>query len=121
MDTLSKLPVDLRNKLESLSVEPLEDHSLLLQELDEYLAVARKNLHSRQLGLAEGIATRALELLNSQKSERGKRLAQAAVKYLLLTEDVTPDFDSPQGLEDDLQVFNAVASSLGREDLLLFV
>ena len=30
-----------------------------------------------------------------------------------------PDFDSSQGLDDDAQVFNAVAVRLGRADLVL--
>ena len=116
-----KLPNALQERVGALLQEPAESSQILREELDEYLTTARKSLPSgsRQRGLAESVATRMLELLNSQVSPDGLRLAQAALKYLVQEDDLQPDFDSSQGLDDDAQVFNAVAVRLGRADLVL--
>lgn len=111
----------LPTQIQEFLGEPLESTDFLRQELEEYLAVARRKLpnSSRQRGLAESIAARAFELFVSQTGEEERKLAQAAVKYLLLTEDAIGDFESPEGLDDDAEVFNAVANYLGRADLVI--
>lgn len=47
------------------------------------------------------------------------RLAQVAVRYLVMDEDADSDTDSPFGFDDDVEVFNAVCEQLGLSDLLL--
>lgn len=115
------LPIALKLKPELLAMvielyeQPLEPPEVLKQELDEYLLTAARTC-PEVAGLAERIASRALELLNTPSGVEHVKLVQAAIKYLLKTDDVSPDF-IPGGLDDDLEVFNAVAGYLGRTDL----
>ncbi|MBT9584111.1 hypothetical protein IV102_12290 [bacterium] len=115
------LPEPLQKRVTELLLEPLETGQVLAEELDEYLVMARQHLPSgsRQLGLAESLATRLVELLHSQLEPEGRQLAQVALRYLVLDQDASPDFASEQGLDDDVQVFNAIAAQLGRSDLIL--
>ena len=115
------LPESLQKRVTDLLLEPPETAQVLAEELDEYLVVARQHLPSgsRQLGLAESLATRLVELLHSQLEPEGRRLVQVALRYLVLDQDASPDFASEQGLDDDVQVFNAIAAQLGRSDLIL--
>jgi len=116
-----KLTGSILHKVEEMAAQPLEEEQILLEGLEEYLESARRHLPrgSNQLGLAEGISARVLELLKTQEVEPCQRLAQAALKYLLKTDDMISDFESPHGLYDDVEVFNAIAAALGREDLCL--
>jgi hypothetical protein len=47
------------------------------------------------------------------------RMAQIAVRYVVLDEDADGDVDSPYGFDDDVEVFNAVAASVGLGHLAL--
>lgn len=115
------VPIALKLKPELLAIvtelyeQPLEPPEVLKQELDEYLSTARRTC-PEVAGLAERISTRALELFLNPGGVEHLKLAQAAIKYLLKTDDAKPDF-TPGGLDDDLEVFNAVAAYLGRQDL----
>lgn len=119
--TILKLSHHLLQRVVNLLNEPILTNAELIAELDEYLATARRRLpdDAPQRGLVESMATRLLELLNSEQTPFGHQLAQAALRYLVLENDEQPDFDSPQGLDDDTEVFNAVAERLGRADLQL--
>ena len=47
------------------------------------------------------------------------RLAQVAVRYLVMDEDADSDTESPFGFDDDVEVFNAVCEELGLPELVL--
>lgn len=118
------LPPSLKATVVELYRQPLADTGELRQELDAYLEraglVFPPGSHRRYL--AEQIATRALSMLDSlgpEGPEDQRRAVQAAARYLMMTDDAYSDFESEQGLEDDAQVFNAVCTCLGREDLIL--
>ena len=44
---------------------------------------------------------------------------RAAIAYFTTSDDSEPDFDSPIGFEDDLEVLNACLKLAGRSDLYL--
>ena len=50
--------------------------------------------------------------------EEARVLAQAAIRYFVVSEDGDDDFESPTGLDDDDAVMKAVLQHLGRADLL---
>lgn len=47
------------------------------------------------------------------------RAVQAAVRYFVLEEDGDEDMESEDGFDDDIEVMNAVANALGRDDLVI--
>ena len=69
--------------------------------------------------LAQRLAAGCHAILDATQGTDDHRLAQAAVAYFALTDDGDDDLTSPSGLADDVAVFNTVATSIGRPDLLL--
>ena len=70
--------------------------------------------------LARAIAHRLIQMLDGLKTPidpTHHRMIQVAVRYYELEPD--EDLASPFGLDDDLEVMNAVAEALDRKDLLL--
>lgn len=59
-----------------------------------------------------------LDMLEQGADEATHRLVQAAVRYFVIEEDIEPDRETLWGLDDDAVVCGAVASHLGRDDLL---
>ena len=59
-----------------------------------------------------------LDMLEKDADEATHRLVQAAVRYFVIEEDIEPDRETLWGLDDDAVVCGAVASHLGRDDLL---
>lgn len=110
---------NILRELEELASRPAEEIGVLQQRLADYVEAARQKLAEGtvQRKLAEGIAANSLELLLAEQDGPYRHLAQAAILYLLQTEDLISDFDSPYGLYDDVEVFNAVAHALMRPDL----
>lgn len=110
---------NLLREVEELAAQASLPEDSLRLRLQDYLDAARATLAqgSVQRQLAEGIALNSLELLSSQGEGVGRPLAQAAILYLLQTDDLISDFESPLGLYDDVEVFNAVALALMRPDL----
>jgi hypothetical protein len=70
--------------------------------------------------LARAIAHRLIQMLDGVETPINPthhRMIQVAVRYYELEPD--EDLASPFGLEDDVEVMNAVAEALDRRDLLL--
>jgi hypothetical protein len=59
-----------------------------------------------------------LDMLEKDADEATHRLVQAAVRYFVIEEDIEPDRETLWGLDDDAVVCGAVASHLGRDDLM---
>ena len=73
------------------------------------------------LGLAEQIANRLTLLLDELErlSPEHQRLALAAARYFVSSNDVNPDTETVLGLDDDASVMNHVAELLGRPELTI--
>lgn len=72
--------------------------------------------------VAFALASEARALIDeAERRQDGEthRLVQAAVMYFVLDEDAEHDLYAAGGLDDDAAVLNAVARSLGREDLVV--
>ena len=83
-------------------------------------ALARRASLLTDVPLARAIAERLLimiDCLSANSTSSQHRMVQVAVRYFELEPD--EDLASPFGLEDDVEVMNAVAEALGRQDLIL--
>lgn len=83
-------------------------------------ALARRASLLTDVPLARALADRLLlmvDTLGSDCTPTQHRMVQVAVRYFELEPD--EDLASPFGLEDDVEVMNAVAEALGRQDLIL--
>lgn len=110
------LPPDLRPRWERLLQQPLSPVEVLRGDLEDYLA--------RVDGMADpavlaGLAAGCRDLLSGSWTHEQRQLVQVAVTWFLLEEDEEPDLESVAGLDDDAEVFNAVARELGRQDLVI--
>lgn len=111
------LPADLRHRWERLLQQPLSPVEVLRGDLEDYLA--RVEGTQADPKVLQGLIAGCRALLDTEWDEESRRLVQGAVTYFLLEDDEEPDLDSVAGLDDDAEVFNAVARALGREDLVI--
>lgn len=111
------LPPDLRPRWERLLQQPLTPLEVLRGDLEDYLARVQGTVADP--AVVAGLATGFRALLSGTWDEQQRRLVQAAVTWLLLEDDAEPDLESVAGLDDDAEVFNAVARELGRQDLAI--
>jgi len=70
-----------------------------------------KELARSLMGLLRG--------LTPDGPEFDHRAVQAACRYFVLEEDGDEDMESEDGFDDDIEVMNAVANALGRDDLVI--
>ncbi len=73
---------------------------------------------SLDLPAARGLGNAILELIKLCPEEHSSHL-QAVVAYFLHSDDAEPDFDSPDGFDDDIGVYNAVCEHVGLPELRL--
>lgn len=111
------LPPDLRSRWERLLQQPLAPVEVLRGDLEDYLA--RVEGTQADPKVLEGLVVGCRALLAGEWDEERRRLVQAAVTYFLMEDDEEPDLDSVAGLDDDAEVFNAVARAVGRADLVI--
>lgn len=107
-----------------LAEELLKQVATYQKELQTHLAAAKAaNDQDRLTNLEVGdrIAHVATELLHSTNrfSELQQTWIVGAVRYLVERQDSNDDFLDPFGLDDDLAVMNAVATAIGRTDLVV--
>lgn len=122
--TIPGIPHESQALFDRLHDEPLAPVAELRAELRAYAerigtAAAANELLDNPLAEAitrccEGL----LELAEGDANEATRRLVQAAVRYFVIEEDIEPDRESLWGLDDDAVVCGAVASFLGRDDLM---
>lgn len=122
--TIPGIPHESQALFDRLHDAPLVSPTELRTELRAYAARIGSAAAANEMldvTLADAI-TRCceglLDMLEQDTDEATRRLVQAAVRYFVIEEDVEPDRDTLWGLDDDAVVCGAVASHLGREDLL---
>lgn len=73
------------------------------------------------IDLAELLCLRLESLLDASPSMGAveRAMVVGAARYFISDEDARPDAASATGLDDDVEVFNHVASNIGRADLLI--
>lgn len=111
---LDALLSDSRAVVERLLREPQVELESLREEVLGYrqLIEAAGPVADQEVGawLVDG----ALALMDAVKGDtpERQRLAQVAVHYFVLDDDGDDDLASPFGLDDDVEVFNAVVGEL---------
>ncbi|MBX3233429.1 MAG: amino acid adenylation domain-containing protein [Labilithrix sp.] len=108
---------------EALLAEPVEEPTALRRKLTDWVEpVTRAAARYPRLNvsLAWRLQRASLDLLDAvEQSALGpeRRWVQASIEYLVREGDAVHDFEQADGLLDDLEVHNAVAVAVGREDL----
>lgn len=122
---IERIPEAHRDAFERLMARDLVPETSLLADVDAHLQticdLEERTGRGIDLRHAEELADRSRVLLRSVSgltSEADRRAIQAAVRYFLDASDADRDFQ-PGGLVDDVQVMNAVVSSMLRTDLLI--
>jgi hypothetical protein len=120
---LRELPPNSRELFWELFRRKLVGAVVLRQELSSYITLVKATAAAGGVvnkkvarDLARNLAA-LLKELHSDLSEFDQRLIHAAVHYFVEDDDGEADFDSEDGYDDDVEIFNAVAERLGREDL----
>ncbi len=109
---------DTREVVRRLWEEPVCDVETLRAAIHAHRqAILGASAADQELGLL--LAQRTEALLEEASTPERHRLVQIAVRYFAMDEDGDDDLASAFGFDDDVEVFNAVAGALGREDLLI--
>ena len=120
-DWTDELLSDSKTIVVKLMREPLVGPDELRLRTEAHLdELTRKANLLTDIPLARALAYRLLQMLEDLKTPidpTHHRMIQVAVRYFELEPE--EDVASPFGLDDDLEVMNAVAEALDRKDLLL--
>ena len=122
--TIPGIPHESQALLDRLHDAPLIPPAELRTELRAYVGRITSTTPANEMldaTLCEAIARCCeglLDMLEKDADAATHRLVQAAVRYFVIEEDIEPDRETLWGLDDDAVVCGAVASHLGREDLL---
>lgn len=122
---MEDLSIEAAEIFEDLLQNPLIDIESLSFQLMAYQEQLREEIAQSEFvdeELAETIYARAMELLEriaSDYDEHDHTYAQAAVFYYMELHDEEQDLGSPVGFDDDRDVFNAVVTELGHDDLII--
>lgn len=118
---MDRLPAAVLAVLVRLEALPARSQQELGDSLDRFERALAAGAHHpfADARLAGRMAAGCRQLLGSDDNHTPERLrrVQVAIDYLALAEDAEPDRDSLLGFDDDAEVFDAIARSLGREDL----
>jgi len=124
-DFLRELPPESRRLFWELFRRQLVGRKVLREELNSYVTLVKATAAAGapvNRSVARDLARNLASLLKDLKTEQvefEQRLIHAAVRYFIEDDDGQADFDSEEGYEDDIEVLNAVAEHLGREDLVI--
>lgn len=119
---LPGIPDAARELWRKLVTQPLVPVAELEGELRAYQqSLARSAQWSDDVDpvLARSLGKTCVKLLSTVSDgtpAAERQLIQAAVRYFILEDDAESDFDSVIGLDDDVEVLNAVLKHLGRSD-----
>jgi hypothetical protein len=86
-------------------------HLLTVQSRQELLAIDLAELLCVRLEILLGLAP--------SLGDEARADIVGAARYFISEDDAVPDSQSCTGLDDDVEVFNHVARSLGRDDLVI--
>ncbi|MBJ95981.1 MAG: hypothetical protein CMP23_16075 [Rickettsiales bacterium] len=124
-DFLRELPPGARPLFWNLFRRRPVGKDALRDALEAYVRLVKATVLSNERvnqdaarALARGLAL----LLKEEHDGLGgfdQRLLQAAVFYFVEDDDGDADFDSEDGFDDDIEVFNAVAERFGRGELAI--
>jgi plasmid stabilization system protein ParE len=114
---IAGIPVELQQTLTELMREEALDAVTLSAQVDAHLRAFEREYRINEfveLTLARRLTEQAKQLLTRWNflTPGQKRIAQAAIRYFVLVEDVESDFDIG-GLDDDAKVMGAVLEHLG--------
>jgi hypothetical protein len=120
LEWTDELLSDSREVVEALAEATAPDFDGLVAEVLDY----RDRIHAAarpltDLELADELVVRTIHLLRAARTAEQRELAGLAARYLLHEED--DDLGNPYGFDDDLEVFNAVASRVAPELVLEYV
>lgn len=119
---LQELLSDSRDVVASLLWEPLFPLESLRAQVEHHqlriAAAGPQADHELAAALVHG-ALRLLDAIAAGATDLQRRLAQVAVRYFVLDDDGDDDLMSPFGLDDDVEVFNAVVARIGHADLAI--
>jgi len=122
---LRELPPESRPLFWKLFGRKLVGPGTLREELNTYVFLVKATAaagsplnHDLARNLARNLAA-LLKELGDERQEFEQRLIHAAVRYFIEDDDGQADFDSAEGYDDDIEILNAVAERLGREDLVI--
>lgn len=108
-----------------LPLEPVEKLAHDVQHHGRVLEIVSKKKRPAQLPLAQALTDSLMQLLNSLTpgtSAQHRQLIHAAARYFAENQPYDDhDLSSDTGLDDDVEVFTAVASHVGRQDLVALV
>jgi hypothetical protein len=120
------VPDRSRHLLKQLLSEELIPVAAMPHIVQSYVKVVRDAYRQNgraNVQRAEAIATAALSLLDSVNEKIPKknlRIIQAAIRYFVIQDDGhSHDLATPDGLDDDARVMNAVLRFFGRDDLFI--
>lgn len=117
-DWTDDLLSDAREVVIALMASPMDDFEALAAEVAAYHEhVHRAARFVTDLHLADTLVTASLDLLQraSDASDEERRAVSVAVRYFVSPNDADDDLASPFGFDDDVEVFNAVASRFAPE------
>lgn len=117
-DWTDELLSDAREVVVQLLQHPMDDFDALAEQVTAY----REHVHkaarfATDVALADTLVTASLDLLNraTDASWDDRHAVSVAVRYFVHQDDGDDDLASPFGFDDDVEVFNAVASRLAPE------
>ena len=110
---------DSRAVVIDLLEEPAIDIETLRPEVENYRGLIQEAGPIADQEVGELLVQGALALLDAMVGAppAHQRLAQVALRYFVLDDDGDDDLASPFGLDDDVEVFNAVVDELGLPSL----
>jgi uncharacterized membrane protein YkvA (DUF1232 family) len=114
------IPREARLLWKKLLEEPRVSDAALRREVEDYAKLIEKVAREKEFfdkTTATRLAALSLRLLGAWAELDGEqqRLAQAAIRYFVLSEDGDDDFESPTGFDDDHAVMTAVLRHLGKD------
>lgn len=117
-DWTDDLLSDAREVVFALMASPMDDFDALAAEVHAYGAhVHRAARFVTDLELADALVSASIDLLAraSDADDADRHAVSVAVRYFVHPNDGDADLASPFGFDDDVEVFNAVASRFAPE------
>lgn len=112
----------LQSRVQELAAQPAQDLEFLVREVERHTRVIEIVARSRPLpvplarSLSAGL-TELLKGLDETNDSQDRKLIQAATRYYVDKDDDDHDLVSASGLDDDAEVFIAIARAVLRPDL----
>ena len=123
---IRELPPEARPLFVRLgNADTLTPPKRLADQVKGYLSLVRATAEDNpwiKIDRVEELVRSLMGLLRDLKRDGpdfNHRAVQAACRYFVVEEDGDEDMESEDGFDDDIEVLNAVAAALGRDDLVI--